>query len=80
MLGFLRFILVAFLIFTVVGYIFRFLLKIYISRLAQRMNSNNQNKGEKVGDTFIKKTNTKEKVLNKDIGDYVDYEEVDPKN
>jgi len=43
------------------------------------MNPKEDDKGQKVGDTYIKGNPTKEKVLDKDIGDYVDYEEIDTK-
>lgn len=80
MLAFLRFILIAFLVLTVIGYIFRFILKLYITRLAKKMTNQDQHKGQKVGDAYIKNTSAKEKVVNKDVGDYVDYEEIDPKD
>ena len=76
MLGFLKFILITFLVLTVLGYIFRFLLKIYLKRLARKMSNYQEYQGEKVGDAFIKNTTSKEKVVNKDVGDYVDYEEI----
>jgi len=79
MLAFLRFILIAFLVMTILGYVFRILLKIYLTRLARKMNNQGEYKGQKVGETFIKNTTTKEKVVDKNVGDYVDYEEVDPK-
>lgn len=80
MLAFLRFILIAFLVITILGYISRFLLKIFLMRLAKKMNAQQEEyKGQKVGDAFIKGNTTKEKVVDKNVGDYVDFEEVDPK-
>ncbi len=79
MVGFLKFILITFLVLTILGYLSRFLLKIFLIRLAKKMNPKEDDKGQKVGDTYIKGNPTKEKVLDKDIGDYVDYEEIDTK-
>jgi hypothetical protein len=77
MLAFLRFVLIAFLILTALGYISRFLLRIYLTRLARKMNSHVEDKGQKVGDSYIKSSSAKEKMVDKNVGDYVDYEEVD---
>jgi len=80
MLGFLRFILIVFIVITVLGYISRFLLKIFLFRLAKKMNvQQEKDKGQKVGDAYIKSNPTKEKVVDKNVGDYVDFEEIDTK-
>jgi len=80
MLGFLKFILYAFLVLTILGYISRFLLKIFLIRLAKKMNNHEESKkGQKVGDAYIKGNTTKEKVVDKNVGDYVDFEEIDSK-
>jgi hypothetical protein len=80
MLGVLRFILIVFLVLTVLGYLSRFLLKLFLLRLAKKINNQQEaNKGQKVGDAYIKANQTKEKVVDKNVGDYVDFEEVDPK-
>ena len=80
MVAFLRFILIAFLVLTILGYISRFLLRIFLTRLANKINNQQEeNKGQKVGDAFIKGNPTKEKVVDKNVGDYVDYEEIDTK-
>jgi len=79
MLGFLRFILIAFLVITILGFIARIFLRIFLTRLAKRMNNQEEDKGQRVGDTYIKDTTTKGKVVDKNVGDYVDYEEIDPK-
>lgn len=79
MIAFLRFILITFLVFTILGYVFRFLIKIYLTRLARKMSNQQQDRGQKVGETYIRETKTKEKVVNPSVGDYVDYEEIKPK-
>lgn len=76
MLAILRFILIFFLVITVLGWIARLFLRIYLSRLARRMQNQTEDKGQKVGEAYIKDTNTKEKVVDKNVGDYVDFEEI----
>ncbi len=77
MLALLRFILIAFLILTVLGFISRILLRIFLSRLARKMTNHEEDKGQKVGDTYIKDTTARDKVVDKNVGDYVDFEEID---
>jgi hypothetical protein len=80
MLGVLRFILIVFLVLTVLGYLSRFLLKLFLLRLAKKINKQQEaDKGQKVGDAYIKANQTKEKVVDRNVGDYVDFEEVDTK-
>jgi hypothetical protein len=79
MLAFLKFILITFLVLSILGYILRFALRIYLTRLARRMGHREEDKGQKVGDAYIKGTTSKEKIVDKNVGDYVDYEEVDSK-
>ena len=76
MLAVLRFILIFFLVITVLGWIARLFLRLFLSRLARKMQNQTEDKGQKVGETYIKDTTTKEKVVDKNIGDYVDFEEV----
>lgn len=76
MLALLRFILITFLVLTVLGWIARILLRIYLTRLARRMQNHEEDKGQKVGETYIKDTSSKEKVVDKNVGDYVDFEEI----
>lgn len=76
MLALLRFILIAFLVLTILGWIARLFLRIYLTRLAKRMQNNTEDKGQKVGETYIKDTASKGKVVDKSVGDYVDFEEV----
>ncbi|RPH32379.1 MAG: hypothetical protein EHM93_09455 [Bacteroidales bacterium] len=76
MLAILRFILIFFLVITVLGWVARLFLRIYLTRLARRMQNHTEDKGQKVGETFIKDTTAKEKVVDKSVGDYVDFEEI----
>jgi flagellar biosynthesis/type III secretory pathway M-ring protein FliF/YscJ len=80
MIALLRFILIAFLVLTILGYISRFLLRIFLKRQAKKMNNQQEeSKGQKVGDAYIKGNPPKEKVVDKNVGDYVDFEEIDTK-
>jgi hypothetical protein len=79
MLAFLRFVLITFLVLTLLGYILRFLLRIYLTRLARKMGAQEEDKGQKVGDAYIKGATSKEKKVDKNVGDYVDFEEIDSK-
>ena len=76
MLAFLRVILIIFLVLTVLGWIARLFLRVYLTRLARRMQNHQEDKGHKVGEAFIKYTSSKEKVVDKSVGDYVDFEEI----
>lgn len=73
---FLKFILIVFIVLTVLGWIGRIFLRIYLSRLARRMQQQYDDKGQRVGETYIKDTTSKEKRVDKNIGDYVDFEEI----
>lgn len=79
MLAFFKFVLITFFVLTLLGYFLRFALRIYLTRLARRMGQQQEDKGQKVGDTYIKGTTTKEKIVDKNVGDYVDFEEIDSK-
>ena len=76
MLAVLRFILIFFLVITVLGWIARLALRIFLSRLARKVQNQAEDKGQKVGETYIKDTTSKEKVGDKNVGDYVDFEEI----
>lgn len=74
---FLKFILIVFIVLTVLGWIGRIFLRIYLARLARRMQQQYEaEKGQKVGETYIKDTTSKEKIVDKTVGDYVDFEEI----
>ena len=77
MLAFLRFILIVFIVLTILGWIGRIFLRIYLARLARRMQQQHEDKGQQVGDAYIKDTpSSKEKIVDKNVGDYVDFEEI----
>ncbi|HCT29653.1 MAG TPA: hypothetical protein DIW31_02715 [Bacteroidales bacterium] len=76
MLSFFKFILIVFLVLTVLGWIGRIFLRIYLTRLARRMQQQSEDKGQKVGETYIKDITSKEKKVDKNVGDYIDFEEV----
>jgi len=76
-MAFLEFILTAILILIILGYISKFLLKLYLTRLARKMGAFRQEEERSFGETYIKDTTSKDKIVNKDIGDYIDYEEID---
>lgn len=77
MLAFLRFILIVFLVLTILGWIGRIFLRIYLARLARRMQQQYEDKGQPVGDAYIKDNpSNKEKIVDKNVGDYVDFEEI----
>jgi len=64
------------LVLTVLGWIGRIFLRIYLTRLARRMQQQSEDKGQKVGETYIKDITSKEKKVDKNVGDYIDFEEV----
>ena len=74
MIGLLKF----FLVLTVIVYLFRFIspyiVKYLIHRLSKKMQDFNANDSSS---TPKKKTNNLKKTRNKDIGEYIDYEEID---
>jgi len=78
-MAFLEFILTVFLILIILGYVSKFLLKLYFTRLARKMGAFREEEDRHFGETYIKNTASKDKIVNKDIGDYIDYEEIDKK-
>ncbi|MFP4557318.1 MAG: DUF4834 family protein [Bacteroidales bacterium] len=80
MLGIFRFFAIFFLIIVLLGYLSRFLLRIFVRRMQKRYNNEQQQQQKyrrKEGDVHVTKTPPKEKIVDKDVGEYVDYEEVD---
>jgi hypothetical protein len=69
--------LIFFLVIIVLGYVFRFVARLYLKRFQNKYNqSQNQPKQRPEGEVYVSKTVKKEKVVDKDVGDYIDYEEV----
>jgi len=79
MLGIFRFFAIFFLIIVLLGYISRFLLRFFVKRMQKRYEKNQQQGRykRKEGEVHVTKTPPKEKIVDKDVGEYVDYEEVD---
>jgi|TARA_X000001036_G_C20083231_1_gene564030 hypothetical protein len=77
-LGLLKFILT----FIVVYYIFKFLSRLYLAYVLNKFKNNpfshtkNKSSDEKEGDVTIDKM-PKGNSKNKNVGDYIDYEEID---
>ena len=77
-LGMLKLILT----FIIIYYVFKFLSRLYLSYILDRFknnsfrNYNDKSDNQKEGDVTINKM-PKEKLKNKNVGDYIDYEEID---
>ena len=73
------------LIFLVVYYSIKFMLRLFaplllkhfITRASRKSRSHESNKPE--GEVTIEKNKAKQKSTNSDVGDYVDFEEIDDK-
>jgi hypothetical protein len=79
MFAFLRFVLIAIIVIYLLGFIFRLFLRFYIKRMGKRYGWNAQESEQRPeGDIKLKGTQPKSKKVDKDLGDYVDYEEVKP--
>tara|TARA_B100000427_G_scaffold264121_1_gene229161 strand:+ start:278 stop:505 length:228 start_codon:yes stop_codon:yes gene_type:complete len=70
------------LTFIIIYYVFKFLSRLYLSYILNRFknnsfrNYNDKYNNQKEGDVTINKM-PKEKPKNKNVGDYIDYEEID---
>ncbi len=79
MFGFLRFVLIAILVIYAVGFIFRLLLRFYIKRMGKKYGWNAQESEQRPeGEIKVKGNRPQSKKVDKDLGEYVDYEEVKP--
>jgi len=78
MLILLRFFAILFLIFFLIALISRWALRKFFRKMQNASYSSRyeQNKRPE-GDVYVSKSTKKDKVVDNDIGDYVDYEEVD---
>jgi len=73
-----RFILILLLIFFVIRLVTRFVLKKYIKNMQNRYEDKKQQYSQKKeGDVTIKSSGKGNKKIDEELGDYVDYEEVD---
>ena len=83
-MGFLRTIGIIIIIYYVIKFFSRYIAPIFLKKVinnAQKKYQEQQNTRQnttdgKVGETVIAKKPTKPKESNKDVGEYVDYEEV----
>lgn len=77
MLALLRFIFIFFLLVILISYVVRFLLRFYFKRMEKRFNQHSHYHNTRPeGDVSITRTPKAEKMVDKDVGDYIDYEEV----
>lgn len=76
MFAILKFFAIVFLILYVLSVVSRFLIRRFFKRMASRYNGQQQGSTRPEGDVFVSKSPNFEKKVDKNIGDYVDYEEV----
>jgi hypothetical protein len=80
MLALLRFIAIFFLSVVLLSYVIRFLLRIFLKRMQKRYN-NQYNQSDttnrKEGEVHVSQVKQKDKIVDNNVGDYIDYEEVD---
>lgn len=72
-----RFILIMLIIFFIIRLITRFVLKKYIKNMQKRYENQHHQNNKDEGDVTIKSSSGSDKKIDHDVGDYVDYEEVD---
>lgn len=75
MIAFLKFLFFFFLSLMILGIISRFLLKIWLRKVFKRMNQNTGNNYQERGYSR-NNPEPKKKIINRNEGDYVDYEDV----
>ncbi len=77
MVGMARFLLILFVIFFIVRIFTRYVLRRYFSKMQQNFEDQQQQyQNKKEGDVTINTKPNSSKKIDKDEGDYVDYEEV----
>ncbi len=75
--GFLKFVVIAILVIYLLGFLFRLLLRYYIKRMAKRFEGfANQTQSRPEGDITVDEPSKQRKKVDKNMGEYVDYEEV----
>ncbi|MDX9769928.1 MAG: DUF4834 family protein [Tenuifilaceae bacterium] len=78
MLILLRFFAIVFLIFFLITLISRWALRRFFRKMQNASNSTSYQQNRRPeGDVYVSKTAQQDKIVDKDVGDYVDYEEVD---
>ena len=83
-MGFLRTILIIMLIYYGIKFLGRLLAPVLLKRFTKKMQDrfqqqyqDPQNPPQEEGKVTLEKTNTSTKIKSDDVGDYVDFEEVD---
>lgn len=77
MLYLLRFFAIIFLIVFGISLVSRFVLKQFIRKMGGGFQNQTQNKARREGEVHVNTQQQKEKIVDKNVGEYVDYEEVD---
>lgn len=79
-MGFLKFLLIVFIIFYVLMLLGRYFLKRFIAKSSSQFSNaqtqNTKHKKKREGETFVEYKPQEKKQIPDDEGDYVDYEEV----
>jgi hypothetical protein len=79
MIAFLRFVLIAILVIYVLGFISRFLLRLYVKKMGKRYGWNTQEDEKRPeGEVKVTQSPRSNKKVDDSLGEYVDYEEVNP--
>ena len=74
----IKFILILFVIFFLIRVFARYVLRSYVKNMQRNFNDRqNQQSQKKEGDVTINTKPQKEKKIDRDEGDYVDYEEIE---
>jgi len=77
MVGLARFLLIIFVVFFIIRLFTRYVLRSYVKNMQQNFNNQqNQNNNKKEGDVTINTKPKAGKKIDKDEGDYVDFEEI----
>ena len=72
-----KFILILFLIFFIIKFLAQFFLKSFLNKMQNNAgNQQSQNNQKKEGDVTINKKPNQGKKIDKNEGDYIDYEEI----
>lgn len=74
----IKFVLILFIIFFLIRVFARYVLRSYVKNMQRNFNDRqNQQSQKKEGDVTINTKSQKEKKIDRNEGDYVDYEEIE---
>jgi hypothetical protein len=76
MLYLLKFFAIVFLVIFLIGTIARIVLQSLFKRMGKKYGFYQEEQTRPEGDVTVNPTKQKNKIVNKDVGDYVDFEEV----